>query len=284
MQSRAGRAVVERHGRDHHVGRDHVMAGRKHPVQPDRVGAGSLHPEAGVAAPVRQDLEPLARDDEADGPWRPLPLLQHRRADEVGGHRRPGTEAEGPVDDIAAIHRLDRPGRRGPLAHAHVAVLTEHLGLGRLGPVGGDQETVGAGQGVAPARRRMPVRQLHDHPDEGRIVELVTAKQPGLQDPVKAGLEKRLVDLVGIMAPPVGLGLLLMEQRTQRHRPGDQGVGRQPRLRLRQGPTWAGAGGKPRRNHAIRHSPPRPLRHTGGPRRGAQGRRRACAPADSAHM
>ena len=68
--------------------------------------------------------------------------------------------------------------------------------LGLLRPMTADEIAVRSGQGVAPRRRRMAARNLHDHLQEHLRRQLIAAIETRLHDPVEARLAERLVDLV----------------------------------------------------------------------------------------
>ncbi len=203
----------------------------------------------------------------------------------MGGDRRPRGEAEIAGDQIAAVHGGEHAGRGGALAHPHLSArAAEDLPLGLFGPMRGDQEAVRGAERVAPGRRWMADSQLVDHLDEGRIVELVAAEDPGLQDAVEAGLAEFLVDLRPVPAPPIRSVLVVAQHLP--HRPGapDDVVGRQAGFRLLQ---WRARCRRLALDHIrLRHLPPFSALNRQW-RRGAalaSGLQPTCAGRDSAHM
>ncbi len=95
----------------------------------------------------------------------------------------------------------------------------------------------------------MAAGDLDHHLDQGGGVEFVAAEHPGLDDAIEAGVLDRLVDLVGVPAPLVGLLLLRAQHVAQAAGALDHRLGGEARLRLGNGLDGRGGPG----NRSVAH-------------------------------
>ena len=79
-----------------------------------------------------------------------------------------------------------------------------------------------AREAQAPRGGEVARGDLGDHAQERRQVDLEAAVAARHEHPVEAGLAERLVDLLRVVGPPLGLRRLLDQQRPQRSRALDQ--------------------------------------------------------------
>src|SRR5262249_17392289 len=94
-------------------------------------------------------------------------------------------------------------------------------------------------------------RDLDQQPPVGGDVELVAAVAPRDVEPVEAGPQELLVQLLRVVRPLLALCLLLDEPRAECDGAGDQLVRRQPGLRWRNGRH-----GRPNRTRGLVVYPP----------------------------
>ncbi len=90
---------------------------------------------------------------------------------------------------------------------AEVAIGSEQLALGLLGPMAGHEVGVRSSQGEAPGRGRMAPGDLHHHFQEDAGLQLQAAEHFRRHDLVEAGLGEGLVHLVRHPAHPIAGGL-----------------------------------------------------------------------------
>src|SRR6185312_12206243 len=169
--------------------------------------SAALHAHHGVAAPIALHGQLVLRHDEYDRAQLTGLIRNDGAAEEViadGNARGKRPESGDAVAPLLALE-LRRTRRSGRVRGAKISVRAEQLALCALAEARSKDQRMGRGQGIAPARRRMALRQRHDDANVGLTVGSEATEHLRLQDPVEAATQQPGMNGIGITAACVGL-------------------------------------------------------------------------------
>jgi hypothetical protein len=140
------------------------------------------------------------------------------------GKRNAGAITDFAVELPAGLGTGGHADRLGHRRHREMTTATQDLVLCAFVEPRAQLQGMRRGQAPTPCRGWTAASELHRHFDERRYVELVSAVAARDIEPVEAGVDEVLVQILGVMRPILGCRLPVDESRAERARAGLRAV------------------------------------------------------------